>query len=240
MKDECLLSVSGLNVGYRGIQVLWDLSLEMPKESIVCVIGANGAGKSTLVRTISGLIMPMSGTIRFKGEDITRLPAYRRAERRLILIPDERGLFPEMTVYENLLMGGNTVKDKAKIREAIAFGYELYPILKERGSQAAGNLSGGEQQMLAMAKALVSQPELLILDEPSSGLAPIVIDQMFEALVTIREKKNISVLLVEQNVRRSLNICDSCYVLENGRVGLHGSADELKNDEKILSMYLGI
>ena len=238
--SEKLLTVSNLNAGYGGIQVLWDTDLEIPDKSIVSVIGANGAGKSTMVRAISGLIPIMSGNIQFKGEDITNVPAYERVKKRLVLIPDERGLFPDMSVYENLIMGGYSVDDKSKIQDAIDFNYELYPILKKRASQNAGSLSGGEQQMLAMAKALVAQPDLLILDEPSSGLAPIIIDQMFDALVTIREKRNITILLVEQNVRRSLNICDYCYVLENGRVGMHGYADDLKNDESVKEMYLGI
>jgi branched-chain amino acid transport system ATP-binding protein len=239
MESKKMLRAINMNVGYSGQQVLWDISVDVNYESIVCIIGANGAGKSTFVKAICGLAPLMSGNIMFKGKDITRMPIHSRAKERMILIPDERGLFPDMTVKENLLMGGYSVKDKEKTAQAIEWGYELFPVLKKRIHQNAGSLSGGEQQMLAMAKSLVGQPELLILDEPSSGLAPIIIDMMFESLKDIKEK-GITILLVEQNVRRSLNICDYCYVLENGRVGMEGDAKSLREDESVKKLYLGM
>jgi len=239
MSKQNILRVSGLNAGYRGIQVLWDIDITVPKNSIVCMIGANGAGKSTMVKAICGLIPLISGSVEFKDEDITSLMPYERVTKRLILIPDERGLFPEMTVYENLIMGGYTVKDQEKVQKAIDWGCEMFPVLKKRAGQNAGCLSGGEQQMLAIAKALVSQPELLILDEPSSGLAPIIIDKMFEVLGDIRDR-GITIFLVEQNVRRSLNISDYCYALENGRIVMQGEPDSLRNNEDIRALYLGM
>lgn len=239
MSEQAFLHVSGLNAGYRNIQVLWDINISVPKNSIVSMIGANGAGKSTMVKAICGLIPLMSGKVMFNGDDITAIAPYKRVEKQLILIPDERGLFPEMTVHENLLMGGYAVKDKDKIQKAIEWGCEMFPILKKRGSQNAGSLSGGEQQMLAIAKALVSQPKLLIFDEPSSGLAPIIIDKMFEALGVIRDK-GITIFLVEQNVRRSLNISNYCYVLENGRIGKQGESNTLRSNEDIRALYLGM
>ena len=234
-----ILEVKDLNAGYGSIQVLWDINLKVPEGSIVSMIGANGAGKSTMVRALSGLLAVKSGTVTFKGQDITEKPAHERVLDRLVLVPDERGLFPSMTVLENLIMSGYTVKEKEKIQQAIEWGYELFPVLKKRKHQAAGSLSGGEQQMLAMAKALVCQPELLILDEPSSGLAPIIIDRMFEVLKEICAK-GIPILLVEQNVRRSLNISDYCYVLENGRMAMEGASKDLSSDERIRELYLGM
>lgn len=239
MSRQNILRVSGLNAGYRGIQVLWDIDIVVPKNSIVSMIGANGAGKSTMVKAICGLLPVMSGKVEFNGEDITRLMSYERVAKRLILIPDERGLFPEMTVYENLIMGGYTVSDQDKVRKAIDWGCEMFPVLKKRSGQNAGCLSGGEQQMLAIAKALVSQPELLILDEPSSGLAPIIIDKMFEVLGDIRDK-GITIFLVEQNVRRSLNISDYCYALENGKIGMQGESASLRSNDDIRALYLGM
>jgi len=239
MSKKDILRVSGLNAGYRGIQVLWDIDIVVPKNSIVSMIGANGAGKSTMVKAICGLLSVMSGKVEFNGEDITGLMPYERVAKRMILVPDERGLFPEMTVYENLIMGGYTVRDKDKVRKAIDWGCEMFPVLKKRSGQNAGCLSGGEQQMLAIAKALVSQPELLILDEPSSGLAPIIIDKMFEVLSDIRDK-GITILLVEQNVRRSLNISDYCYALENGRIRIQGESASLRSNDDIRALYLGM
>lgn len=239
MSETCILEVNQLNVSYHGLQVLWDISISVKENSIVSIIGANGAGKSTLAKAITGIIPMMCGSIVFMGKDITKMPSHDRVKERLIMIPDERGLFPEMTVMENLQMGGFTVKDRNKIQEAIAWGFEMFPVLKKRVHQNAGSLSGGEQQMLAMAKALVSQPKLLILDEPSSGLAPIIIDRMFEVLTDIRNK-GITVLLVEQNVRRSLDISDYCYVLENGRLGMEGPSASLKNRKEIKELYLGM
>jgi branched-chain amino acid transport system ATP-binding protein len=234
-----ILEVEGLNIGYRSLQVLWDINIEVKKNTIVSIIGANGSGKSTLVKAITGIIPIMSGRIKFREKEISNLLPHERVKERLVMIPDERGLFPEMTVLENLQMGGYPIKDKAKIEEAIIWGFDLFPILKKRAHQNAGSLSGGEQQMLAMAKALVAQPQLLILDEPSSGLAPIIIDKMFQVLIDIK-KKNITVLLVEQNVRRSLKISDYCYVLENGRIGMEGLSASIKDKEEIKELYLGM
>lgn len=239
MNKTNILEVEGLNIGYRSLQVLWDINIEVKKNTIVSIIGANGSGKSTLVKAITGIIPIMSGRIKFREKEISNLLPHERVKERLVMIPDERGLFPEMTVLENLQMGGYPIKDKAKIEEAIIWGFDLFPILKKRAHQNAGSLSGGEQQMLAMAKALVAQPQLLILDEPSSGLAPIIIDKMFQVLIDIK-KKNITVLLVEQNVRRSLKISDYCYVLENGRIGMEGLSASIKDKEEIKELYLGM
>ena len=234
-----MLEIRNLNVKYGDIQVLWDVNLWIRENSFVGLLGANGAGKSTLARTIVGLLPAVSGEILFEGENILGLSTTELVKRGIVLTPDERNVFPSMTVRENLMLGGYTVKDKKLRMDMLDYVMELYPILKKRLAQTAGSLSGGEQQMLAIGKALISKPKLLILDEPSSGLAPVIIDKMFSALRLIADN-GITVLLIEQNVMRTLEIGDYAFFIENGRMVKEGKSKDLMQHDDIKKMYLGI
>jgi branched-chain amino acid transport system ATP-binding protein len=234
-----MLEVREVDV-YRGpIQVLWRVSLEVNKGEVVSLIGPNGAGKTTLLSTVVGLLKPACGTIKFKGVDITKLPPYKIVDKGMVLVPEDRKLFGTMTVKENLLMGAYNVKDKRVKEERLKLVYELFPRLKERESQLAVTLSGGEQKMLAIARGLMSNPELLILDEPSQGLAPKVILEVFQVIEKLKEM-GLSILLAEQNVHLALKIADRAYVLETGRVVLQGTGKELLENEYVKKAYLGL
>jgi branched-chain amino acid transport system ATP-binding protein len=234
-----MLEVSGIDVGYGDLQVLWGVSLEVAEGETVALVGANGAGKTTTLKAISGLLRPRRGGIRFAGEDLTTLPPYEMIRRGLVHVPEGRRLFPEMTVEENLIMGSLAPGPRAHRRSNLERVYSLFPRLAERRKQAASTLSGGEQQMLAIARGIMAEPRLLMLDEPSLGLAPILVQELYRQLRTIREQ-NVTVLLVEQNVRLALELADRAYVLENGRVTRSGPAAELARDEEIRRAYLGI
>jgi branched-chain amino acid transport system ATP-binding protein len=231
-----MLSVKNLSASYGHIEALRDVSIEAEKGQIVSIIGSNGAGKTTLLRCISGLIKPTSGTIEFLGEPIPNKP-HKVVKKGIIHVPEGRRTFSGLTVKDNLLIGGYLFKGK-ELEESLQRNYKLFPILNERKSQFAGTLSGGEQQMLAIARGLMSKPKLMLLDEPSLGLAPIIVNQIFDLIKQIRDT-GITILLVEQNARKALSICDKAYVLENGRITLKGTGCELLNSDKVKKAYLG-
>ncbi len=232
-----MLSVNGLAVSYGAIKAVKGISFDIDGGEIVTLIGANGAGKSTTLNTIAGLIKPDAGSIKFKGEELVGIKPHKIVERGLALCPEGRRVFTHMTVAENLDMGGYTRTD-AENKETLEVVYEHFPRLKERINQVAGTLSGGEQQMLAMGRALMSRPKLLMLDEPSMGLAPILVDEIFEIIETLN-KNGTTILLVEQNANMALSIAHRAYVMETGRITLQGAAKELAASEDVRKAYLG-
>lgn len=233
-----MLSIQNIDVFYGNIQALRAVSFEVGKGEIVSLIGANGAGKSTTLKAISGLVHPKNGTINFEGTDITNMAAQNIVKLRISQVPEGRRTFARMTVQENLELGAYLRKDKEGIRNSFDRVFERFPILKERQFQKAGTLSGGEQQMLAMGRALMSQPKLLLLDEPSMGLAPMLVQEIFNIIRTINEAGT-TILLVEQNANMALSIADKAYVLETGRIVLSGTAKELQESEEVRKAYLG-
>jgi len=234
-----MLEVSNINTFYGKIQALWDLSLRIDEAEIVALIGANGAGKTTLLNTISGLLRPASGSVGFQGKRIDGLMCHAIVELGLSHIPEGRKLFPDMSVRENLEMGAYNKRVWKHKQETLDKVYQLFPILKARQGQLASTLSGGEQQMVAMGRGLMSQPRLCIIDEPSSGLAPIVVDEIFQIIQGLRDQ-GIAIFLIEQNVQQTLEIADRAYVLENGRVTLEGESKELLEEKVIRKAYLGL
>jgi len=234
-----MLKIKNIDVSYKDIQVLWDVSFEVNQGEFVALLGANGAGKTTTLNAISGLLKVKKGKIEFLGKDITDLPGYKIAELGIIHVPEGRRLFPEMTVRENLEMGSLFPEAKAKRKETMKKVFEHFPILEEKQNEEAGTLSGGQQQMLALGRGLMALPKLLIMDEPSLGLAPVLVKQIFDHIKDINSE-GVTVLQVEQNVVQTLNMCHRAYVLENGRIYLQGSGKELLNDEHIKEAYLGI
>lgn len=234
-----MLEVDKINAGYGGIQVLWDISLNVDEGEFVAIVGANGAGKSTLLKTISGIHKQTSGTIDFENERIEALPAHSVVARGIALVPEGRRLFPYMTVRENLEMGAFTVKDQEKVQNNMKWVFGLFPKLEERQKQMAGTFSGGEQQMLTIGRALMSRPRFLMLDEPSLGLQPNIVSSVFESM-KILHGEGVTILLVEQNVRKSLEIAQRAYVLEHGHVVMSGESKELLRDEGVKKAYLGI
>lgn len=233
-----LLDVRDLEVYYGVIQALKGISFDVNKGEIVTLIGANGAGKTTTMQSIMGLIPIKNGTVTYNGEDITKKPCHSIVHMGMTQVPEGRRVFQELTVYENLLMGAYTEKSKAKIKRDIEEIYEWFPRLGERKKQVAGTLSGGEQQMLAMGRAMMSHPELLMLDEPSMGLSPLLVDQVFEIIKNF-QKNGTTILLVEQNAGKSLAISDRAYVLENGQIVLSGKGEELLKSDMVKKAYLG-
>jgi branched-chain amino acid transport system ATP-binding protein len=234
-----LLEVKDLVVAYGDLLVLQQFSLKVSTGEVVSVLGANGAGKTTLLRAISGLLPAKAGSINFRGHDVSRVPAYELPGLGLSHVPQGRGIFATMTVLDNLLVGSCNSQAKKNRQESIARVYDLFPRLKERSGQLAGTLSGGEQQMLALGRALTQAPRLLMLDEPSLGLAPVLVDDLFETLGNIK-KQGISILLVEQNVFHATELANQCYLLESGRVTLQGSKKEFQENPKIKESYLGM
>lgn len=234
-----MLKVKNIDVFYGDLHALWGVSFEVNEGEIVSLVGSNGAGKSTVLNTISGLLKPRNGFIEFLGNEISGVPPYRIVEYGIVQIPEARRLFPDLTTVENLELGALRGEARRRRSESIEWVFELFPILKERAKQAAGTLSGGEQQMLAIARGLMARPHLLMFDEPSLGLAPILVRQVFEIIEKIN-KEGITVLLVEQNVRHSLSISNRAYVLENGRITLKGKGKELLEDKHVKEAYLGL
>jgi len=232
------LTIEGLKVNYGSIKALKGINLKVEKGSVVTLIGANGAGKTTTMKTIAGLLKAREGKITFEGTDITNKPSDYIVKSGIFLSPEGRQVFPRMSVYENLNLGAFTIKSKGKVRDSMQTVFELFPILKERERQMAGTLSGGEQQMLAVGRALMGSPKLLMLDEPSLGLAPMIIREIFRMITRINEMGT-TILLVEQNARMALQISDFGYVLETGRISLSGTGSDLANDQKIKEVYLG-
>lgn len=233
-----MLEIQDLRVSYGAIEAVKGLSLSVPQGKIVALVGANGAGKSTTLRTISGLIKAKSGKILFKGKDITNWPAQKVVKLGISMVPEGRRVFPDLTVYENLLLGAFTRADKAAIARDLEAVYTLFPRLEERREQLAGTLSGGEQQMLAVGRALMSDPELLMMDEPSLGLAPVLVQEIFALIKRINESGK-TILLIEQNARAALELSDYAYVLETGVVALEGPGKGLLRDDRVRKVYLG-
>ena len=234
-----VLKIKSLSAGYGDIQVLREINFSIKKGETVALLGANASGKTTFINSISGLVRPIKGEIYFEGEKIDNLPAYKIAELGLIQVCEGRNLFPLMTVEENLQLGAYVKRARPNLNKNIKMIYEMLPILYERRKQKAGSLSGGEQQMLAIGRGFMSNPKILMLDEPSLGLAPIIIQKVFETIKKIKEQ-NTTILLVEQNVVKSLKIADRGYIMENGRITLGGEASKLLADDKIRKAYMGI
>jgi branched-chain amino acid transport system ATP-binding protein len=233
-----MLKVDNLHVSYGNIKALQGISFHVEQGELVTLIGSNGAGKTTCLHTISGLHHPQKGTITYLGEDISHLSPYEIVKRGISQSPEGRHIFPGLTVYENLLMGASQRKDKKAVFNDLENIYSIFPLLKDRTNQTAGTLSGGEQQMLAMGRALMSRPKLLLLDEPSLGLAPIMVEKIFYAIQKVREEGG-TILLVEQNARQALEVADRGYVIETGSIILEGSAAELKSNAEVEKAYLG-
>jgi branched-chain amino acid transport system ATP-binding protein len=233
-----MLTLENVSVSYGAIEALTDINLEVNQGEVVTLIGANGAGKTTTLRTITGLLEPRNGRVMYEGKQISGMPTHQLVPMGIAMSPEGRGVFANLTVRENLEMGAYIRKDKAGIKKDMERGFALFPRLKEREAQKAGTLSGGEQQMLAMARALMSQPRLLLLDEPSLGLAPLLVHTIFEAIEEIRAEGT-TILLVEQNANAALHHSDRAYVLETGRIVMTGDSQQLAQDPKVKEAYLG-
>lgn len=236
--SEPLLQVKDMEVYYGVIQALKGISFHVNRGEIVSLIGANGAGKTTTLHTVTGLLHPKHGTITYNGQDLTKIPAHKIVGLGLAHVPEGRRIFQNLSVYDNLLLGAYTQKDKARTAELMEQVFEDFPRLKERRRQLAGTLSGGEQQMLAMGRALLSDPEMIVMDEPSMGLSPLLVSEIFEIIQNFR-KAGKTVLLVEQNAKKAMTISDRVYVLETGSIIMEGNAADLINDEGIKKAYLG-
>lgn len=234
-----MLEIENVSAAYGAVQILRDVSFKVEEKEIVSIIGPNGAGKTTLVKTIMGYLKPQAGSIKFKGEGIEKLPTYEIVKKGLTMIPEGREIFPRMTVEENLLLGAYGINDKAKVRETKEKVSEIFPVLKKKEKALAQTLSGGEQQMLVICRSLMSNPQLLILDEPSLGLAPIIVEKVLDTVRTINDE-GVTVLLVEQNIHDSLNVANRGYVLEEGKIVLEGKSRELLSNSHIKEVYLGL
>jgi branched-chain amino acid transport system ATP-binding protein len=234
-----MLSVENVDAGYGDIQVLWDVSFHVKEKEFVVLVGANGAGKTTLMKAISSLIRPTGGRIRFEDRDLGSVPPYKITDVGIAHVPEGRQLFPEMTVRENLELGSLTRRAKYKRKETLEWVLELFPRLRERQKQLAGTMSGGEQQMCAIARGLMSLPKMVLFDEPSLGLSPLLTQEVFRLAKKIHEE-GITLLMVEQNVKQTLAICDRAYVLENGKIVLEGKGQELLENEEVKKAFLGI
>ncbi|MDK6233327.1 ABC transporter ATP-binding protein [Aerococcus sanguinicola] len=234
-----MLDIRDIHVSYGMIEALKGIDLKVEEGQIVSLIGSNGAGKTTTLKTISGLLRPTTGEILFEGKPLQKMSTIQIVRNGILQVPEGRHVFPKMTVYENLLMGAYSRTDRLQIIEDIEHMFEFFPILKERLNQDAATLSGGEQQMLAMARALMAKPRLLLLDEPSMGLAPIIIQQIFEIIQKIHKEEGTTVLLIEQNAKSALEISDYAYVLEVGRITAEGRGSELLDSEEVQKAYLG-
>ena len=238
MANHPLLALERLEVAYGGIHAVKGIDLTVDQGELVCLIGANGAGKTTTLKGITGLQPVKSGTIHYNGEDITGKPAFQLVRKGLSMVPEGRGVFGALTIEENLAMGAYARNDRAAIDEDVERVFGLFPRLKERRKQTAGTLSGGEQQMLAMGRAMMSRPKLLLLDEPSMGLAPLMVQKVFETVLAISEE-GVTILLIEQNAKLALEVSGRGYVMESGEITLHGDARKLLSDPKVRAAYLG-
>lgn len=233
-----LLEVKKLQVSYGGIQAVRGIDFHINQGELVTLIGANGAGKTTTLKTLVGMVKKSGGSIHFDGKETDNIASFNFVRNGLVMVPEGRGIFGKLTVEENLQMGGYHRNDKDGIQRDIERGYELFPRLKERQKQLAGTLSGGEQQMVAMARAIISQPKLLLLDEPSMGLAPLIVEKIFE-IIQMVAKEGVTMLLVEQNAKLALEVSQRGYVMESGRITMSGPAQELLADERVRNAYLG-
>ncbi|WP_411964572.1 ABC transporter ATP-binding protein [Haloferax sp. YSMS24] len=234
-----MLEIEGVRAGYDEIEVLHGVDMHVGEEEIVALIGSNGAGKTTTMRTICGILQPSHGRITYRGEEIHTKPSHEIVERGIVQVPENRDLFTNMTVIDNLLLGAQTDEAVANREENLAEMLDLFPRLEERKKQRAGTMSGGEQQMLTLARALMGEPDLLILDEPSIGLAPQLVQEVFDVVREIHQQ-GVTVLMVEQNVQQTLKLADRGYVMENGRITMTASGDELLEDDSVVEAYLGV
>lgn len=234
-----MLEVEGIEVAYGEIQALWGVSLKVERGEVVALIGSNGAGKTTTLRTISGLLRPSSGSIRFEGREIIGAPTHTIVDMGISQIPEGRKLFPQMTALENLEIGCFNSRAREQRNESLEWVYQLFPVLKDKRTQAAGTLSGGEQQMVAIGRGLMARPTLLMLDEPSLGLAPLLVRELFAVLEEIN-RQGISVLLVEQNIREALEIAHTAYIMETGKITLMGNSGEILKNQRVKQAYLGL
>ena len=233
-----MLEVKDLQVSYGMIQAIKGISFEVNQGEVIALIGANGAGKTTILHTVTGLLAPKAGSIMFEGQDITKVPAHKIVSMGMAHVPEGRRVFAQLSVYDNLKMGAYTRTDKNEIEESLEMVYKRFPRLEERKNQMAGTLSGGEQQMLAMGRALMSKPKIILMDEPSMGLSPIFVNEIFNIIQDV-SASGTTVLLVEQNAKKALSIADRAYVLETGKVILEGDADDLLHNESVQKAYLG-
>lgn len=234
-----ILEVKNVTAGYGEVQILWGINFKLEEGKLTSLVGGNGVGKTTFLRTVMGLIRPWGGSIAFQGKEVSKTPAFSKAELGLVLVPEGRQLFTDMSVYENLEMGASNRRASQKFEENLERAYEMFPRLKERSIQKAGTLSGGEQQMLAVARGIMAHPTVLMIDELSLGLAPFLVLQLFESLKQLRET-GITILLVEQNVQMALAVSDYGYVVSEGKVELEGPAKELMRNEMVREAYLGL
>ena len=233
-----MLHIENLQVYYGAINAIKGISFDVEQGEIIALIGANGAGKTTILHTITGLVPAKEGSIVFNGTELTKTPAHKIVSMGMAHVPEGRRIFQQLSVYENLMLGAFTRKDKAEIEDSLSNVFKRFPRLEERRTQIAGTLSGGEQQMLAMGRALMSKPKIIVMDEPSMGLSPIFVSNIFDIIQTIRESGT-TVLLVEQNAKKALSIADRAYVLETGKISLSGAASDLINDDSVKKAYLG-
>ncbi len=234
-----MLEIKDLVVKYGGITALNGISMKVEEGKIITLVGANGAGKSTTLRTITGLVSPVSGSVKYNGKELIGLNTKDIVKMGITLVPEGRHVFADMTVDENLIIGAYLRKDKENFKKDIEFVHEMFPILKERSKQLSGTLSGGEQQMLAVGRALMSKPKILMMDEPSLGLAPLVVKDIFRIIQKVNKEQNMTVLLIEQNANAALKIADYGYVMETGNIGLEGTGSELLANERVKELYLG-
>jgi branched-chain amino acid transport system ATP-binding protein len=234
-----ILEITGLDSGYGEVQILWDMAISLEEGRLTSLVGGNGVGKTTLLRTVMGSIKPWKGSVKYQGEEIGHLPAYRKPDLGLVLVPEGRQLFTDMTVEENLEMGSTNQRARAHVSRNLERVYELFPRLAERSRQEAGTLSGGEQQMLAVARGIMAEPTILMFDELSLGLAPVLVLNLFQTLRQLKEE-GLTMLLVEQNVHMALSVSDYAYVVSEGRVTLEGPAEKIAKDETVQKAYLGI
>jgi branched-chain amino acid transport system ATP-binding protein len=238
--SDIMLELKGVSAAYGAIQALQNVSLKVPRGAIVALLGSNGAGKSTTLNAISHLIEPAAGEVMFDGEAIHRLPSDDIVRRGLVQVPEGRQVFRDMSVRENLELGAFLRRSRSEMAEDLAHVYGLFPRLKERSGQLASTLSGGEQQMLAIGRALMSRPRMILFDEPSMGLSPLLVEQIFETIVRLNREQGLTILLVEQDVRLALRVASYAYILENGEMGLQGSSAQLMNDPAVRKAYLGV
>jgi branched-chain amino acid transport system ATP-binding protein len=234
-----ILELNEIHSSYGEVQILWGATMSLDENKLTALVGGNGVGKTTLLRTVMGTLKPLKGTIKFLGKDVSHLPPYTKAEMGLVLVPEGRQLFTDMSVFENLEMGATPMRARAKAKDNLEKVFTMFPRLKERKDQKAGTLSGGEQQMLAVARGIMAEPIVLMIDELSLGLAPLLVLQLFETL-TLLKKSGITLLLVEQNVQMALAISDYSYVISQGRIELHGPSRELAKNEHVREAYLGL
>lgn len=234
-----MLELQNINIAYGYLQVVWDLSFSIQTGEVVAILGLNGSGKTTTLKAIVGLLKPKSGKILFYGQDITGLDTNQMVRKGLVFIPEERNLFASMSVRENLLMGAYIIDDKKEVERMLQYVFELFPRLAERKNQLAGTMSGGERQMLAIARGLMSSPKMIMLDEPSMGLSPKNVLAVFDTIQKLK-KENVTIVIVEQNVNTTLQIADRAYIMEQGRIAMEGTSKDLSSDDHVRKLYMGI